>query len=117
MRLSSTACTPKPDGPRCSGEVVASTLARSAVLDAQRRDAKGTAGLQPAVAMVRGLEPDDSIRDVRVFTKNRERLLEGDIDETFFQAVVQQAYFPNTSFSSVCVVAESRLSLTSTVSA
>jgi hypothetical protein len=41
----------------------------------------------------------------------------GDIDEAFFQAVVQQAYFPNTSFSSVCVVAESRLSLTSTVSA
>src|SRR3979490_369226 len=32
-----------------------------------------------------------SIWDVTVFTKNRERLLDGDIAEAFFQAVLQQA--------------------------
>jgi len=38
-----------------------------------------------------GLNLDDPIWDVTVFTKNRERLLEGDIAEAFFQAVLQQA--------------------------
>jgi hypothetical protein len=32
---------------------------------------------------------DDAIWDVTVFTKNRERLLDGDIAEAFFQAVLQ----------------------------
>jgi hypothetical protein len=34
---------------------------------------------------------DDAIWDVTVFTKSRERLLDGDIAEAFFQAVLQQA--------------------------
>jgi hypothetical protein len=34
---------------------------------------------------------DDSVWDVTVFTKNRERLLDGDIAEAFFQAVLRQA--------------------------
>ena len=38
-----------------------------------------------------GLNMDDAIWDVSVFTKNRERLLDGDIAEAFFQAVLQQA--------------------------
>jgi transposase len=38
-----------------------------------------------------GLNMDDSIWDVTVFTKNRERLLDGDIAEVFFQAVLRQA--------------------------
>ena len=38
-----------------------------------------------------GLNMDDPIWDVTVFTKNRERLLEGNIAEAFFQAVLQQA--------------------------
>jgi len=38
-----------------------------------------------------GLNMDDAIWDVAVFTKNRERLLDGDIAEAFFQAVLQQA--------------------------
>jgi transposase len=38
-----------------------------------------------------GLNMDDTIWDVTVFTKNRERLLAGDIAEAFFQAVLQQA--------------------------
>ena len=33
-----------------------------------------------------GLNMDDAIWDVTVFTKNRERLLAGDIAEAFFQA-------------------------------
>jgi transposase len=32
-----------------------------------------------------GLNMDDSIWDVTVFTKNRERLLDGDMAEGFFQ--------------------------------
>src|SRR5260370_28940027 len=38
-----------------------------------------------------GLNMDDSVCDVTVFTKNRERLLDGDIAEAFFQAVLRQA--------------------------
>ena len=38
-----------------------------------------------------GLNMDDPIWDVTVFTKNRERLLDRDIAEAFFQAVLQQA--------------------------
>src|SRR2546423_9849437 len=38
-----------------------------------------------------GLNMDDSVWDVTVFTKNRERLLDGDIAEAFFQAVLQEA--------------------------
>jgi len=38
-----------------------------------------------------GLNMDDSIWDATVFTKNRERLFDGDIAEAFFQAVLQQA--------------------------
>ena len=38
-----------------------------------------------------GLEMDDPVWDVTVFTKNRNRLLEGEIAERFFQAVLEQA--------------------------
>ena len=38
-----------------------------------------------------GLNMDDAIWNVTVFTKNRERLLDGDIAEAFLQAVLQQA--------------------------
>jgi transposase len=34
-----------------------------------------------------GLNMDDLVWDVTVFTKNRERLLDGDIAEAFFRAV------------------------------
>src|ERR1700687_2459235 len=37
-----------------------------------------------------GLNMDDPIWDVTVFTKNRERLLDGDIAESFFQALLKQ---------------------------
>jgi transposase len=38
-----------------------------------------------------GLSMDDPVWDVTVFTKNRERLLAGEIAEAFFEAVRQQA--------------------------
>ncbi len=38
-----------------------------------------------------GLNMDDPVWDVTVFTKNRERLLEGDIAQAFFDAVLTQA--------------------------
>lgn len=38
-----------------------------------------------------GLEMDDPVWDVTVFTKNRERLLAGAVAQKFFQAVVKQA--------------------------
>jgi transposase len=38
-----------------------------------------------------GLEMDDRVWDVTVFTKNRDRLLKGEIAEGFFQAVLEEA--------------------------
>ena len=38
-----------------------------------------------------GLNMDDAVWDPTVFTKNRERLLAGDIDRLFFQRVLEQA--------------------------
>ena len=38
-----------------------------------------------------GLNTDDPVWDVTVFSKNRERLLEGEIHQLFFQKVVEQA--------------------------
>jgi transposase len=38
-----------------------------------------------------GLELDEPVWDATVFSKNRKRLLEGDVAEAFFQAVVAQA--------------------------
>ncbi len=38
-----------------------------------------------------GLNMDDPIWDVSVFTKNRDRLLQGDVAQAFFEAVTQQA--------------------------
>src|SRR2546428_10659389 len=38
-----------------------------------------------------GLEMDDAVWDVTVFTKNRERLLDGDVARRFFEQVLAQA--------------------------
>ena len=38
-----------------------------------------------------GLNTDDAVWDVTVFSKNRERLLEGEVHVQFFQKVVEQA--------------------------
>ena len=41
-----------------------------------------------------GLNIDDPVWDVTVFTKNRERLLVGEVAQGFFNAVVEQARCP-----------------------
>ena len=41
-----------------------------------------------------GLNIDDSVWDVTVFTKNRERLLVGEVAQGFFNAVLDQARRP-----------------------
>ena len=38
-----------------------------------------------------GLAPDDRVWDETVFSKNRDRLLEGEIAENFFDAVIAEA--------------------------
>jgi len=38
-----------------------------------------------------GLEMDDRVWDVTVFTKNRDRMLGGEVAEAFFQAVLSEA--------------------------
>ena len=44
-----------------------------------------------------GLNMDDPIWDVTVFTKNRERLLKGDIAQAFFEKVLEQARAQQTA--------------------
>src|SRR5436305_10246354 len=38
-----------------------------------------------------GLSMDDAVWDASTFSKNRERMLEGDIAEAFFQGVLEEA--------------------------
>ena len=38
-----------------------------------------------------GLKPDDPVWDVTVFTKNRDRLMRGEVSQKFFQKVREQA--------------------------
>ncbi len=38
-----------------------------------------------------GLEMDDEVWDVTVFTKNRERLVQAEVAKKFLEAVVEQA--------------------------
>jgi Transposase domain (DUF772) len=75
----------------CSGEVVAIAPAASAAVGAQRTDADEQLDYNVLFRWFVGLNVDDAIWDVTVFTKNRERLLDGNIAEAFFQAVLQQA--------------------------
>ena len=51
-----------------------------------RADAHGASGLQPALSVVRGPELGRPRWDATVFTKNRERLLCGDIAQAFFES-------------------------------
>ncbi len=77
--------------PSRAGETAASLAAAGIVRAAERAFADGRDELQPAVPLVRGLEMDDEVWDVTVFTKNRERLLGGEVAQKFLAAVIQQA--------------------------
>src|SRR6516164_8737671 len=74
-----------PAGETASRFVVAGVLfgALGAAVD-------GTARLQSAVPLVCRLSLDEAVWDETVFTKNRERLIEGDIARRFMAAVLNQ---------------------------
>src|ERR1700757_5548508 len=75
----------------CPGEVVASAPAASVYSVRSERMLREQLDYNLLFRWFVGLNMDDAIWDVTVFTKNRERLLDGDIAEAFFQAVLQQA--------------------------
>ena len=74
-----------------AGAAAARAAAAGALHDSQRAAADGAAGLQPAVSLVRGLGMDDAVWSPTTFTKNRDRLLDGDIAAAFFEAVLIHA--------------------------
>jgi hypothetical protein len=65
----------------CAGEIVASATASNVVLVAQRTAIEEQLGYNLLFRWFVGLNTDDPIWDVTVFTKNRERLVSGNIDE------------------------------------
>src|SRR5581483_2948641 len=89
--LDSTACTPKMADLDCAGEVVASALVQVLYSVRSERMLMEQLDYNLLFRWFVGLNMDDSVWDVTVFTKNRERLLDGDIAVAFFQAVLRQA--------------------------
>ena len=88
LRAALCADRPPVDSARAAAARVA---AAGAVHDSQRAAADGAAGVQPAVSLVRGLGMDDAVWSPTTFTKNRDRLLDGDIARAFFDDVVEHA--------------------------
>jgi len=74
-----------------TGAVAARVVVTGAVFGAERAAADGTDDYNLLFRWFVGLRMDDEVWDVTVFTKNRDRLIEGEIAEGFFQEVVQQA--------------------------
>jgi len=75
----------------CAGEVVASALVQVLYSVRSERMLMEQLDYNLLFRWFVGLNMDDSVWDVTVFTKNRERLLDGDIAVAFFQAVLRQA--------------------------
>ena len=78
------------DGPAVdsAGAVVAGLVAADALQHPQRAAAGGGVGLQRLYRWFVGLSLDDPIWDATTFTKNRDRLLDGDIADAFFAEVL-----------------------------
>ena len=57
----------------------------------QRAHAHGAIGVQPVVPVVRWVDLDEAVWDRTVFSKNRARLLEGDMAQAFLEAILKQA--------------------------
>lgn len=66
------------------GEAPAGVVAAGARQYSERMTPDGTIGLQPAVPLVSRPGLDAPVWDVTVFTKNRDRLLEGEVATAFF---------------------------------
>src|SRR5207249_7255879 len=77
---------PSLDSPR---EAAARLAAAGALHHPQRAPADGGVGLQLAVPVVCGLNMDDPVWDATVYSKNRERLLKGDVAKAFFDEVLR----------------------------
>lgn len=75
----------------CARALAARLALASALLGAQRTNADGAVELQPVVSLVRGLNMDDRVWDATTFSKNRDRLLRGEIAAEFFAAVLALA--------------------------
>ena len=82
----------------CAGEVVAGSAAAGALYDPQRAAVDGATRLQPSfIAGSLGSDMDDAVWDVTVFTKDRERLLQSEVADGFFDQVLKQARGPATA--------------------
>jgi len=57
----------------------------------ERAVADGAARLQPVFRWFVGLSMDDAVEEATVFSKNRDRLLAGDIARRFLEQIVAQA--------------------------
>jgi hypothetical protein len=75
----------------CVGAAVAGAVVADSVLHTQRATTDGADGLQPAVSLVCGTKCGRGVWDATVFTKNRERLLTGEVTLRLLQAVLRQA--------------------------
>jgi len=74
----------------CAGTAVASAAVASAVFAAERAAVDGGDELYLLFRWFVGLEMDDEVWDVTVFTKNRERLIAGEVAQKFFAAVLSR---------------------------
>ena len=72
-------------------EAVAGLAVAGALYGVQRAPADKTTRLQLLFRWFVGLSTDDPVWDVTVFSKNRERLLAGEVAQAFFNAVLDQA--------------------------
>ncbi len=75
----------------CPGEAAARPVAAGVLHSAQRAAVDGAIGVQPAVPLVCRPDLDEPVWDATVFTKNRDRLLAGDVATAFFEQVLAQA--------------------------
>ncbi len=73
-----------------AGEAAAGNALAGVLLDPLRAALDGAAGIRPSVPLVVGIGVDDAAWDHSVFSKNRDRLLEGDIAAKFLAAVLAQ---------------------------
>ena len=87
----STICTPRPDGPRAPERLLRALLLQVLYSVRSERMLMEQLDYNLLFRWFVGLNMDDAIWDATVFTKNRQRLLDGDIADAFFAAVLKQA--------------------------
>jgi hypothetical protein len=73
-----------------AGEAAAVNALAGGLFDPLGAASDRAVGIRPAVPLVRRIGVDDAVWDHSVFSKNRDRLLEGDIAAKFLAAVLAQ---------------------------